>query len=105
MSAMSPVALGPGRTVRVDPPAYGSANLDQVLDPKRLGLLLRSVNPGCPAGRVRRDRVVSDREVEHGHEDDLGLALPVHALIAQLQQEPVQAPRGGLAELQPANTG
>jgi hypothetical protein len=95
-------ALGAG-TIRVDPPAYGGADLDQVLDSQSLGLLLGTVNSGCPAGRVYRDRIVSDCEVKHGPEDDLGLALPVHALIAQPQQEPVQAARGGLAELQPTN--
>jgi hypothetical protein len=31
--------------------------------------------------------------------------LPVHALIAQRQQESVKSTRGGLAELQPANAG
>lgn len=58
-----------------------------------------------PTDGVHGDRVVSDRNVEHGPEDDLGLALPVHALIAQLRQEPVQPTGRRLAKLQPTHAG
>ena len=57
------------------------------------------------SSRVHRDRIVSDGGVEHGPEDEFGLALAVHALLAQLQQEAVHPACGGFAQLEPAEAG
>jgi len=58
-----------------------------------------------PARRVHRDGVVADRDVKHGPQYDLGLALPVHASLSQPQQELIKPTGGGLANLQPTHAG
>src|SRR5680860_1491970 len=90
------------RTVLIHPGVYGGAQLSQVFDPERLGLLLRVVDARGVAGRVDRDRVVADGEVEHRAEDDLGLALSVDALFAQLHEQSVEPAGGDFPQLEAA---
>ena len=104
MSAMSTLEPRSG-TIGVDPASYGCTYLAQVLNPERLGLLSGLMHTAGSSSRVHRDRIVSDGGVEHGPEDEFGLALAVHALLAQPHQEAVQPACGGFAQLEPAEAG
>ncbi|QCC77181.1 hypothetical protein E2C04_08105 [Nocardioides daphniae] len=82
------VARGPRtRTMLLLPRPERTAHHLQVLHRQGAHLLAFAMNLGGLVDGVDHERVVAHRQAEHRSQDDLGLALAVHADLPQAQDE------------------